>query len=92
VNTSGWRLALAAKEPDQAGRLARFREDHPEIDIEPAEFGAVRALIPDQDGGKYDGREVFGRSLRELMDKLHEIFPPGAEAQPGGDRPGAPDG
>jgi hypothetical protein len=88
VNTAGWRLALAAKEPDQAGRLARFREDHPDVTIESAEFGTIRALI----GGKYDGREVFGRSLRELLDKLQEIFPPGSETQPGGDRPGAPGG
>ena len=81
---AGWRLAMAAREPDQAGRLARFMEQHPAVHISRGEFGAVRARIPDEDGGKYDGREIFGRSLRELMDKLHEVFPPGPEARPGG--------
>lgn len=79
MNAAGWRLALAAREPDQAGRLARFREAHPEVDIRPAEFGTVAARIPAKGGGRFDGREIFGRSLRELMDKLARIFPPAPE-------------
>lgn len=77
TGTAGWRLAIAAREPGQAARLAQFGREHPEVDIGPAEFGSVRAMIPAQGGGKYDGREVFGRSLRELLAKLEAIFPSG---------------
>lgn len=68
-----WRLAMAAREPDQAGRLRQFREDHPEADITPGEFGEIHAWLPDGAGGRVNGREIVGRTLRELLDKLDRL-------------------
>ena len=74
----GWRLAMAAREPDQAGRLLRFCDEHPGVHPKPAEFGACEAWIPSGNGG----RLIVGRSLRELLDKLERLD---------GEAPDAPD-
>ena len=65
----GWRLAMAAGEPDQAGRLRQFRDEHPDAVLRAAEFGNCEAWLPDGDGG----RLIVGRTLRELMDKLDRL-------------------
>ena len=65
----GWRLAMAAREPEQAGRLRRFRDEHPDADLRPAEFDTCQAWLPDGNGG----RLIVGRTLRELLDKLEAI-------------------
>lgn len=70
--TAPWVLALAAREPDQAGRLRRFRDAHPATEIRPADFGNCEAWTP-AEGGEDGGRVVVGRSLRELLDKLEAI-------------------
>ena len=61
---------MAAREPDQAGRLWRFRDTHPQVDIMPGGFGTFHAWIPARDGG----REVVGYTLRELLDELGRLF------------------
>ena len=60
---------MAAREPDQAGRLARFRDEHPDADLRPAEFGTCEAWLPDGNGG----RIIVGHTLRELLDKLERL-------------------
>ena len=73
-NVPAWRIAAAAREPDQAGRLGRFRDEHPEAVIGPGEFKTLHAWIPGP--AEHDGREVVAHSLRELLDKLDACFPP----------------
>ncbi len=73
TRAAAWMAALGAGEPDQAGRLARFRASHPDVIIGGAGFGTWQALAPQP-----HGEQVFTRySLRELLDKLYEVFPPG---------------
>ena len=52
-------------------RLARFRRAHPGITIRPGQFGTWEALAPE-----VAGEGVLVRhTLRELLDKLEELFP-----------------
>lgn len=95
----GWRLSLAAREPDQAGRLRRFRDAHPAVDITPGDFHTIHAWIP-AGGDRAAGREIVCHSLRELLDRLERVFrgprtppdagllPPEAGSGDAGERPG----
>lgn len=76
VTTPAWRLAAAVNEPDQTSRLQFYHEHHPEVDISQGEAGTLRALIPPRDGNRLTGRELFGYTLRELLNHLDQIFPP----------------
>ena len=86
---AAWRLAMAAKEPDQAGRLRRFRDEHPAVDICPGDFRTLHAWIP---AGNGSGREIVRHTLRELLDELDTAFPPedsGRGPHPPGAAPGS---
>ncbi len=62
-------LRLVPDEPDQVLRLARFRQDHPEVVIGEFGFGAWQARIPEP-----AGETVITRyTLRELLDRLDEL-------------------
>ena len=69
---AGWRLTMAAREPDQIPRLCRFRDEHPTVVIGPGMGGTWMAVIPEPDGETVSARHT----LRELMDKLDTVFPP----------------
>ena len=83
----GWQAPHVA-DRDQFGRLAAFREAHPEVVIGDDEFGTWIAVIPDDAGETVRN----GHSLRELLDKLDQIFPPSSEAQLGGNQADDPGG
>ena len=83
MSAAGWRLAMAVREPDLAGRLLKVNG---KVDIEPGPGeGMCQAWIPHRTGG----RVIVRRSLRALLDTLDEIFPPGRQ---GGGNAGGPDG
>ena len=65
----GWRLAMAAAEPDQAGRMRQFQDEHPDAELRPAEFDTCEAWLPGENGG----RLIVGHTLRELLDKLDAL-------------------
>jgi hypothetical protein len=81
-------LVPAPADREQLGRLAAFRAARPEVIIGPGGFGTWQAVIA------AGGKEIVktGDTLRDLLDKLDKIFPPGSEAKPGGDQPAGPDG
>ncbi len=82
-------LRLVPDEPDQVLRLARFRQDHPDVVIGDAGFGAWEARIPEPAGETVTVRYT----LRELLDRLDELTaqPGGAEGDlPGGSGCGRP--
>jgi len=68
--TPEWAVPHVA-DRDQLGRLAAFRDAHPEVVIGDSEFGTWQAVIPDGSG------EIVrsGHSLEELLDKLDDLFP-----------------
>jgi hypothetical protein len=45
-------------EPGQVLRLARFRQEHPDVTTGPGEFGTWQARIPEATGGKGKGPPV----------------------------------
>ncbi|MGH3202516.1 MAG: hypothetical protein ACRDP5_10790 [Streptosporangiaceae bacterium] len=61
--------------PGQLARLAAFRAARPHVLIGGGEFGTWQALIPEENGETF----IVRYALRELLDKLDEIYPPGAE-------------
>jgi len=71
--SSAWppRLAryLVPDEPDQVLRLARFRQEHPDVTIGPGEFGTWQARIPEATGETVTTRYT----LRELLDRLDQL-------------------
>jgi hypothetical protein len=57
-------------ELDQVVRLARFREQHPDVIVGDGGFGTIQARIPEP-----NGETVITRyTLRELLDKLDELL------------------
>lgn len=64
------RLGLMPDEPEQSGRLRRFRAAHPNVIIGDGEFGTFQARIPEENGETFTTRY----SLRELLDKLDELL------------------
>ena len=62
-------LRLLPDEPGQVPRLARFREQHPDVIIGDGGFGTWQALIPEETGETVTTRYT----LRELLDKLDEL-------------------
>ena len=61
-------LHLVPAELDQVVRLARFREQHPDVIVGDGGFGTMQARIP-----KENGETVITRySLRELLEKLND--------------------
>lgn len=65
-------LRLLPDELDQVLRLARFREQHPDVIIGDGGFGTWQALIPEENGETVTTRYT----LRELLDRLDEILLP----------------
>ena len=57
------------EQPDQVVRLARFRNEHPDVIIAPAEFGTWQARIPEPHGETVTSRYT----LKDLLDKLDEL-------------------
>ena len=62
-------LRLIREEPGQVLRLARFREQHPDVIIGTGEFGTWEARIPEPTGETVTTRHT----LRELLDRLDEL-------------------
>jgi hypothetical protein len=62
-------LHLVPDEPDQVLRLARFRQEHPDVIIGPGEFGTWQARIPAAAGETVTTRYT----LRELLDRLDQL-------------------
>ena len=62
-------LHLVPDEPDQVLRLARFRQEHPDVIIGTGEFGTWQARIPLADGEIVTTRYT----LRELLDRLAQL-------------------
>lgn len=60
---------LIPDEPDQVLRLARFRQEHPDVTIGPGEFGTWQARIPEAAGETVTTRYT----LRELLDRLDQL-------------------
>jgi len=56
-------------EPDQAVRLAWFRERHPDVVIGAGEFGTWQARIPQPNGETVTSRYT----LKDLLDRLDEL-------------------
>lgn len=61
---------LAPDEPDQLLRLRRFRLAHPEVIVGDGGFGTLQARIPEESGETV----VTRYTLRDLLDKLTELF------------------
>ena len=83
----GW-LLQAPDDRRQMRRLHAFRAAHPEVIIGDGGFGTWQARIPEPSGEYVITRHL----LRELLDKLCEVFSPGRGGAPGGERSGDPDG
>ncbi len=62
-------LRLVPDEPDQVLRLARFRQQHPDVIIGAGEFGTWQARIPQAAGETVTTRHT----LRELLDRLDQL-------------------
>ena len=62
-------LRLIREEPGQVLRLARFREQHPDVIIGTGEFGTWEARIPEPAGETVTTRY----NLRDLLDRLDEL-------------------
>jgi len=62
-------LSLVPDEPDQVPRLERFRAEHPEVII------LLRGAMPKAWVG---GRKMTRPTLRDLLDKLEQVFSPDA--------------
>ena len=62
-------LRLIREEPSQVLRLARFREQHPDVIIGTGEFGTWEARIPELAGETVTTRY----KLRDLLDRLDEL-------------------
>lgn len=75
---SAGRLRLAPDEPDQVPRLQAFRAAYPEVVIGEGGFSREwQARFP----APNDGEEIITRyTLRELLDRLGEIYPPDGES------------
>ena len=66
---SGLRL-IPGGELDQVARLARFREQHPDVIVGDGGFGTMQARIPEP-----AGETVITRyTVRELLDKLDDLL------------------
>ena len=63
-------LGLVPDEPDQVKRLTEFRAAHPEAIIGGGGFDVWQARIPEPGGETVR----TGYTLRELLDKLDELF------------------
>lgn len=62
-------LRVVSDEPDQVLRLARFRQEHPDVIIGTGEFDTWQARIPE-----IAGETVATRyTLRELLDRLDQL-------------------
>jgi hypothetical protein len=81
VSQHALRLQLVPDEPDQVLRLARFRQEHPDVIIGDGGFGTWQARIPEPNGEIVATRHT----LRELLDRLDRLT--GRENQ---DQPGDP--
>jgi hypothetical protein len=57
--------------PAELARLDRFRAAHPDVLVGGGGFGTWQALIPEPNGETV----VVRYTLRELLDKLNELFP-----------------
>jgi hypothetical protein len=64
-------LRLAAVDEDQKPLLDAFRAAHPEVLMGSGEFGTWQAIIPEENGETI----VVRYTLRELLNKLDELFP-----------------
>jgi len=62
-------LHLVPDEPDQVLRLARFRQEHPDVIISPGAFSTWQARIPEAAGETVTIRYT----LRELLDRLDQL-------------------
>lgn len=62
-------LYVVPDEPDQVLRLARFREEHPDVIIATGEFGTWQARIPQPIGEIVTTRYT----LRNLLDRLDQL-------------------
>jgi hypothetical protein len=65
-------LHLIPDELDQVVRLARFREQHPDVIVGDGGFGTFQARIPEENGET----TITRYSLRELLDSLGELLGP----------------
>lgn len=70
---AGTELFLVPDEPDHV-RLARFRAKHPppRVKIREGEFGEWQGIVRTRNGETVR----TGHTLRELLDKMDELFPP----------------
>jgi hypothetical protein len=68
--TAAWTGGLAASEPEQEIRLARFRRAHPGIIIGDGGFRTFQARIPEPDGETV----ITRHTLREMLDRLEEVL------------------
>jgi hypothetical protein len=73
-------LRLVPHEPDQVMRLARFRQEHPDVNIREG-TGYWQSCIPEPSGETVTTRYL----LRELLDKLDALFSDRAEISGQGD-------
>lgn len=60
---------MVPDEPDQVLRMARFRQEHPDVIIGTGEFGTWQARIPEAAGETVATRHT----LRELLDRLDQL-------------------
>ena len=58
-------------DPAELAWLDRFRGEHPDVLVGGGGFGTWQALIPEPNGETV----VVRYTLRELLDKLDELFP-----------------
>jgi hypothetical protein len=65
---AGWRTVC--DEPDQIGRLARFRAEYQHVIIASGEFGTWQARIPETSGETI----IVRHRLVELLDRLSEML------------------
>jgi hypothetical protein len=57
------------EDPVAMARLAVFRAAHPDVRVDPGEFGTWHALIREPDGERFAARHT----LPELLDRLDVI-------------------
>lgn len=97
---NGALLALLRLAPGETGAvplLHQFAADHPGVRIvephwhdEPWRAEIAEGKLPGE--GARTSRVVGADWPSGLLAKLHEVFPSGRQAPPGGNQPGDPDG